>query len=96
MPLKVTKGEGGAAFVVQVMPRASRNEVVGVQGEAIKIRLTAPPAEGAANAALIEFLAGKLGVPKRNVEIVAGSKSRRKLVAVTGILPAQVEARLLS
>jgi len=95
MPLTIRKSEGGAAFAVHVVPRASKDEVVGVHGNAIKIRLTAPPVEGAANASLLKFLAKKLGVSKRQLDIVAGEASRQKLIAVTGMLPAEVEAKLL-
>jgi len=95
MSLVIKKSEGGAALAVQVLPRAGKNEVVGVQGDVIKIRLTAPPVEGAANAALIGFLADTLGVAKGRIEIVAGETSRRKLVTILGMTPAEVERRLL-
>ena len=91
---KVTRAEGGAAFPVRVVPRASKNEVSGRQGDAVKIRLTAPPVEGAANAALIEFLAEVLGVRKNQIEILSGHTSRDKIVCVVGLTPRQVEERL--
>lgn len=95
MSLVIKKSEGGTALAVQILPRASKNEVAGVQGNAIKIRLTAPPVGGAANAALIAFLADVLGVAKGRIEIVAGEASRRKLVTILGMAPAEVERRLL-
>ncbi len=95
MSLVIKKSERGTALAIQVLPRASKNEVAGVQGNAIKIRLTAPPVEGAANAALIAFLADALGVAKGRIEIVAGETSRRKLVTILGVTPAEVERRLL-
>jgi len=67
-----------------VQPGAKRSEFAGRHGERIKLRLAAPPVEGKANAALIEFLAGYFGVPRRNVTIVSGAKSRAKRVALEG------------
>jgi uncharacterized protein len=67
-----------------VQPGAKRSEFAGRHGERIKLRLAAPPVEGKANAALIEFLADYFGVPRRNVTIVSGIKSRAKRVAVEG------------
>ncbi len=91
---KITNSEGGAAFAVHVIPRASKNEISGRHGDAVRIRLTAPPVEGAANAALIDFLARKLDVPKRDLEIISGNTSRDKLVCVLGLTPAELEKRL--
>ena len=70
---------------LHVQPGAARSEFAGMHGERIKIRLAAPAHEGKANAALIEFLAGHYGVPKRNVRIAAGLKSRRKRVVIDGL-----------
>jgi uncharacterized protein (TIGR00251 family) len=95
MSLKIKQGKGGAAFAVHVIPRANKNEIVGLEGEQVKIRLTAPPVEGEANEALIAFIAETLHVPKKRVEIVGGETSRHKLVAVLGLPPAEVEAKLL-
>jgi uncharacterized protein (TIGR00251 family) len=92
---KITDAQKGAAFPVRVVPRASKNEVAGQVGEAIKVRLTAPPVEGKANEALIAFLAEKLGVRRSQVEIVAGETSRNKMVCVLGLSPVEVEKRLL-
>ena len=92
---KITEVEGGVVFAVRVVPRASRNEIVGVQGDALKVRVTAPPVEGRANDALIAFLAQRLGVRKRQVEIVAGTTSRRKMIRVIDLSGQEVEERLL-
>jgi uncharacterized protein len=81
-------------LTVQVVPRSSRNEMVGIHGDALRIRLRAPPVEGAANAALIAFLAETLGVRQRQVEILAGHTSRRKRVQVSGLGKEQVVQRL--
>ena len=67
-----------------MQPGAKRSAFAGRHGERIKLRLAAPPVEGKANAALIEFLADYFGVPRRNVTIVSGVKSRAKRVAIEG------------
>jgi uncharacterized protein (TIGR00251 family) len=67
-----------------VQPRASRTEVVGWHGDAIKVRLAAPPVDGAANAALLTFLADILAVPRTSVHLISGNTSRRKRIAITG------------
>lgn len=71
-------------FRVQVVPRASRSEIVGEHDGTLRIRIAAPPVEGAANAELIKVLAKKFGVAKSNVEIVSGHSSRVKHVVVSG------------
>lgn len=76
---------GGVRFPVRVQPRASRTEIAGTHQGALKVRLQAPPVDGAANEALVEFLAESLGVPRRMVEIVSGASSRTKVVEVAGI-----------
>jgi uncharacterized protein (TIGR00251 family) len=70
---------------VYVQPGASRSAFAGMHGDRVKIRLAAPPVEGKANAALIEFLAAHYGVPKRSVRIAAGLRSRRKRVVIDGL-----------
>ena len=96
MPFSVSARKRDVTFAVHVMPRGRRNEIVGLHGDALKVRVTAPPVGGAANEALCKFLAKVLSVPKGNIEIVAGQTSRAKIVAVSGILPDQVRKRLLS
>jgi uncharacterized protein (TIGR00251 family) len=93
------KPDGGltskAALIdLKVIPRAGQTALAGTRDNALLVRLAAPPVEGAANAALIEFLAGVLHIPKRDIEIVAGEKSRSKRVKVWGLDAAQVRARL--
>lgn len=85
---------GGVMLIVRVLPRASRNQVVGVEQGAIKIKLTAPPVEGAANAALIEFVAGWLGVRKSAISIASGEKARHKRVQVVGLTVEAVRQKL--
>jgi uncharacterized protein (TIGR00251 family) len=77
---------------ILVQPRASRSEIVGPHGDALKVRLTAPPVDGAANEELIRFLAKEFGVPQRAIEIVAGLSSRRKTVRVMGVTREEVQA----
>lgn len=89
----VFRQSGAVTFAVKVVPRASRNEIVGVEGDALKIRLHAPPVEGQANEALIVFLAETLGVRRAQIEIVTGHLARRKVVRVHGAA-ANVIARL--
>ena len=72
---------------LHVQPGASRTEFAGRHGERIKLRLAARALDGRANAALVEFLAAYYGVPKRNVRIEAGLKSRRKRVVIEGVAP---------
>jgi uncharacterized protein len=83
--LRITEHRGRARFPVRVQPRASRSEIVGLHGEALKVRLAAPPVDGAANAALVELLADALGVSRYAVRIVAGEASRGKVVEVDGV-----------
>ena len=71
---------------LHVQPGAKRSEFAGKHGERIKLRLAAPAVDGKANEALVEFLAGHFGVPKRSVRIVSGLKSRQKRVSVEGAL----------
>jgi uncharacterized protein len=93
--LLLTERGTGVRFAVRVQPRASRSEIAGTYGDALKVRLQAPPVDGAANAALVDFLADSLGVPRRAVRIVAGMSSRSKVVEVDGVPPAAVQ-RLLA
>lgn len=82
--------EDGVILTLWVQPRSSRDEVVGVRGGMLHVRLAAPPVGGAANEALIRFLARQLGVPRRDVEIVHGHRSRRKRIKFHGLSPEEV------
>ena len=77
---------------VHVQPRASRSEIIGQHGAALKVRLQAPPVDGAANEALVHLLADSLGVSRRSVRVVAGATSRTKTVEVDGTTEAAVRA----
>jgi uncharacterized protein (TIGR00251 family) len=80
---------------VRVQPRASRTEVAGPYGDAVRIRLTAPPVDGGANEALVRFLAERLEVPRSAVRIEGGASGRSKVVAIDGIDPDTAARRLL-
>lgn len=79
---------------MRVQPRAARTEVVGEQGGALKVRVAAPPVDGAANEALIRFLAERLGVARSAVSVAGGSASRSKTILVTGLTLADALKRL--
>jgi uncharacterized protein (TIGR00251 family) len=85
---------GAVTFAVRVQPRASRSALAGVANGALKVRLTAPPVEGAANEALVRLLADALGVARSAVEIASGQASREKLIRVHGVTAAEARARL--
>ncbi len=91
----VKDGPGGAEVSVLVQPRASRTKVVGEHDGRLKIALAAPPVDGEANAALVEFLADALEVKKAQVTFLDGETSRRKRLAIRGVAAAQVMAMLL-
>ena len=90
----VRDGDRGATFAVRVQPRAKRNALVGEMGDALKIALTAPPVEGKANEACIDFLANLLKVPRSSVTIASGESSRNKVVRIAGMAASEVEQRL--
>jgi uncharacterized protein (TIGR00251 family) len=84
-----------AIINVKLIPRSSRNEIIGKENDGIKIKLTAPPVDGRANKALVQFLANKLGVPKQDIEIVSGERSRKKSIRINGISTEKVKGILI-
>ena len=90
----LTPTSSGTRLSLRIQPRASSNAVVGLHGQSIRIRLTAPPVDGAANQALISFLADRLGLGHAAVRIVGGRGSRNKVVDVAGLAPLEVARRL--
>jgi uncharacterized protein (TIGR00251 family) len=92
--IEMKEKAGGVQFAVRVIPGASKNEVAGIQEGALKIKLTAPPVEGKANKACVDFLARLLGMRRSALAIVSGEKSRKKTVTVDGIGRDELEARL--
>ncbi len=92
----VSQDSGSVTIAVQVIPRARKSEIVGLHGDALKVRLAAPPVEGAANEGLVAYLADRLGLRRREVSLISGERSRRKVVRIQGLNAEQVAARLLS
>ncbi len=90
----VSATESGVRLQLRIQPRASREEVAGVSGDAIRVRLPAPPVEGAANEALVRFLSAKLGVPRAAVVLHSGRTGRNKVVEVSGVSPGEASRRL--
>jgi uncharacterized protein len=91
-PLSVRETAAGVVFRVRVVPRASRSGIAGIQDDALKLRIMAPPVEGKANEACARLLAELLGVKKGQVQIIAGHASRTKTVAVAGMTADQIAA----
>ena len=85
---------GALVLTLHIQPGASTSEVAGLHGEALKIRLAAPPVDGKANAALIEFLARRLDIPRARIELISGPSSRHKRLRVHGVMPPAVIAAL--
>lgn len=86
----------GAVLNLRIVPRAAKNAVQGELGDALKIRLCAPPVDGAANAALVEFLAETFDLPRARVQLLSGATSRTKRVLLSGRSSAMVRAILTS
>ena len=86
----------GIRITLHVQPGARKSEVAGEHGEALKIRLAAPPVEGKANAELLRWLADYLGVPRKTVTLLSGERNRHKIVAVDGLDAAAALAMLLA
>jgi uncharacterized protein (TIGR00251 family) len=94
--LIVRDSKGGAVLTVHVQPKGGRTACVGIHGEALKIRVAAPPVEGAANRELLRFLADQLSLPAAAVRIESGQRSRVKRVRLEGTTAVEVTSRLLS
>ena len=84
------------ALKLRIVPNAKRNAVAGERGDAVKVKVAAPAVEGKANDALLKFLAETLAVHPRDIAIIAGEKSRDKLVTVSGLDPGEARRRLLA
>ena len=92
--ISIREDKSGATFSVRVHPRARKNAITGTLGDALKIALTAPPVEGRANHAVIDYLAKVLRLPRSSVTIAAGHRSRNKVVRVSGITADALQQRL--
>ena len=86
----LTDTPAGAVLNLRIVPRAAKNAIAGEHGDALKIRLCAPPVDGAANAALVEFLAETFALPRNRVQLLSGQTSRTKRVLLAGLSAAQV------
>ena len=84
----------GVTFAIKVQPRARKNAITGTVGNALKLALTAPPVEGKANHAVIEFFADFFEIPRSSVSIASGETSRNKLIRISGISAQRVRERL--
>ena len=90
--IDIRETERGIILQVHVVPRSAKCEVAGVQGDALKLKLTAAPVEGQANAECIRFLSDILGIKKKQVRILVGHKSKKKAVTIEGIGRGDIEA----
>ena len=93
--LEVEDREGAVTFSMRVQPRASKDEIVGEMGGALKVRLRAPAVEGRANEALVEFLAQLLKRPRSTVRILSGERSRTKRIEIHGVTRQEILALLM-
>jgi hypothetical protein len=84
----------GITFAIKVHPRAHKNAITGLVGDALRLALTAPPVEGKANQAVIEFFADLFAIPRSSVTIASGETSRNKVVRISGMSRQMVEERL--
>ena len=89
IPIRETAGH--VTFSIKVQPRARKNAITGAVGDALKVSLTAPPVDGKANQALIEFLAGIFKIPRSSITIASGETSRIKSIRIAGVTKATVE-----
>ena len=90
----IQNSPSGATFAVKVHPRAKKNAITGEVGDALKLALTAPPTNGKANEACIDFFARLLNLPRSSVTIAAGQTCRNKVIRVAGLTAQQVRDRL--
>ena len=84
----------GALLAVKLQPRASKNEIIGALGDELRIKVTAPPVDAAANEALIRLLAETLGCPRSKVELLRGHTSRHKTIKLHGLTPEAIATKL--
>lgn len=90
----IQNSPAGVTFAVKVHPRAKKNAITGEVGNALKLALTAPPVDGKANQACVEFFAKFLKVPRSSVTIAAGQTSRNKVIRVAGLTTQEIRERL--
>jgi uncharacterized protein (TIGR00251 family) len=90
----IHNSSAGVTFAVKVHPRAKKNAITGELGDALKVALTAPPVDGKANEACVEFFAKLLKVPRSSVTIASGQTSRNKVIRVAGLSAEEIKKRL--
>jgi uncharacterized protein len=90
----INEEDGATTITVRVVPRSSRSEIVGEMDGAVKVRLTSPPVDGAANAELIKLFSKRLKISKTNVEIIGGETSKTKRMRLTGVTGEQLRSVL--
>ena len=90
----LTDTPAGAVLNLRIVPRAHKNAIQGELGDALKIRLCAPPVEGAANAALIEFLSDTFSLPRARIQLLAGATSRNKRVLLAGFTASAIRSQI--
>lgn len=93
-PPPIRQTTNGILLHLRIVPRASRTEIAGIQGGMVRIRLAAVPVDGAANKALIRFLAERIGVPRSAVRVASGQTSRSKVVVISGASLEEVQLGL--
>jgi uncharacterized protein len=84
----------GATFAVRVQPRAARTAITGMMGEVVKLSLSAPPVDGRANVAVVEFFSEVFSVPRSSVQVVTGERSRNKVIRIAGRTAAELQQML--
>jgi len=94
--LEINETKEGIVFNVRVIPRSSKSAIVGIQGDALKLRITAPPVEGKANEECIRFLSGLFGVARKQIVITGGASSKNKRIAIMGIAKSDIESVISS
>ncbi len=90
----LTDTPAGAVLNLRIVPRASKNAIQGEHGDALKVRLCAPPVDGAANASLVEFLADAFSLPRARVQLLSGATSRNKRVLLAGLPASAIQSKI--
>jgi uncharacterized protein (TIGR00251 family) len=93
-PYLLSDGKEGTILILRIIPGAKKDQVEGLHGDALKLRITAPPVDGKANKQLLKFLAKALGLRSRDLEIIGGAKGRNKRIHIHAIRPEKALAQL--
>ena len=94
MALYLQEREDGVCIALKVQPRAARNEIAGLIGSELKVKVTAPPVDSAANEAVLKLLAERLGCARNQLELLRGATSRHKQILIRGLTTTQIEEKL--